>query len=261
MIIRAMLKALALPPLAQLLGILLALCWWNSALAWRRRLARLLMLSLGSLWLLSTPLVSHSLLSSLEQSFSAIGQAELSTLNDRVDAIVILGGGRREAAPEFSGQDVVAPRPLERLRYGAYLHRQTGLPILVSGGRVFNEPFSEAELMARELREHFGVSVQWQEDASRTTAENARLSFELLQQEGAGKTGRLRVALVTQSWHMPRAVMSYRQAGFEVVAAPTAFSFQSDRPTQWLPSASALATSSTALHEYLGLLVYRLEGG
>ena len=71
-------------------------------------------------------------------------------------AIVVLGGGRYSAAPEF-GQDVVGQSTLERLRYAARLHRQTDFPLLVTGGVPLNEAVSEAQLMAESLRNDFLV--------------------------------------------------------------------------------------------------------
>ena len=40
------------------------------------------------------------------------------------EAIVVLGGGRRAHAPEYEGE-TVSPATLERMRYGARLHRET----------------------------------------------------------------------------------------------------------------------------------------
>ncbi len=65
--------------------------------------------------------------------------------------------------------DSVSRRALERLRYGAYLHRLTGLPILVSGGAPYGEPVSEAELMQAALVSDFRVEVKWVEDKSANT--------------------------------------------------------------------------------------------
>ena len=50
-------------------------------------------------------------------------------------AIVILGGGVRRNAPEYGG-DTVGRLTLDRVRYGAFVARATGLPVLVTGGVV-----------------------------------------------------------------------------------------------------------------------------
>lgn len=171
-------------------------------------------------------------------------------------AIVILGGGRRSHAPEF-GTDTVSRLTLERLRYGARLARETGLPVLVSGGRPFSTAEPEAALMATSLREDFGVRVRWQEGVSRTTWENAVDTRRLL----AG-TGIRRIYLVTHARHMPRAVYAFRAQGFHVIPAPTGFTTADpDIPSLFdlLPSARALNNTYYACWEGLGLLWYHLR--
>jgi hypothetical protein len=67
-------------------------------------------------------------------------------------AIVILGARSYAAAPEYRG-DTVAAATLARMRWGARLHRQTGLPIMVSGGSPGGTRTSEAEQMKAALEE------------------------------------------------------------------------------------------------------------
>ena len=115
--------------------------------------------------------------------------------------------------------------------------------------------------MARVLRREFGVGARWLDERSRTTAENALESARILQASGV-----TRVLLVTHAAHMPRAVDVFQRAGLGVVPAPTAFmsappDFESDVPAvfAWVPSASALATTSAVAHEWMGRLWYRFR--
>jgi hypothetical protein len=48
-------------------------------------------------------------------------------------AIVVLGGGMEALAPEY-GVSSLRATSLERLRYGIWLGRETGLPVAFSGG-------------------------------------------------------------------------------------------------------------------------------
>ncbi|MEY2632860.1 MAG: hypothetical protein RIR00_1514, partial [Pseudomonadota bacterium] len=123
-------------------------------------------------------------------------------------AIVVLGGGLI-AGPEF-GELTVPGDVMLRLRYGAYLQRQTGLPILVTGGLGPDRgPVrSEADAMARTLERDFQVPVRWREGQSEDTEQNARYSAEILQAAGIR-----RVLLVSQAWHLPRAMRLFAQAG------------------------------------------------
>jgi len=203
-------------------------------------------LSLLTLLALSMPIVSGTLSRSLEQH-GPISHESLS----RAQAIVVLGGGSYHNAPEY-GQDTVGSTSLERARYGVHLQRQTGLPILVTGGAPFGgQP--EAELMASSIREEFGGRVRWVENASRDTAENALLSARLLREDGIS-----RIALISNVWHLPRALAHFEQVGLEVLPAPMSFSVaQEVSLSDFLPYAGALAESSRAIKEWLGRLSQR----
>jgi uncharacterized SAM-binding protein YcdF (DUF218 family) len=172
-------------------------------------------------------------------------------------AIVILGGGRLTNAPEYEGSDMPSYRTLARLRYGAKLQRQTGLPILVSGGKPDGSAVSEAAVMAASLRDDFSTPVKWLEQASDDTEQNAVFSAEILRQAGVKK-----ILLVTDALHMPRAQIMFARTGLEVVAAPTVF-FSRDRLTllSFLPSGEGMRRSEYALHEWLGILWYLLRHG
>jgi len=172
-------------------------------------------------------------------------------------AIVILGGGRISNAPEYNGEDIPNYQTLARLRYGARLQRQTGLPILVSGGMPDGSRVSEAALMANSLQEDFSVPVKWREEASDDTDKNAQFSAVILQQAGVRK-----ILLVTDALHMSRAQRMFTQAGLEVVIAPSIF-FSHERLTikSFLPSGEGLRRSDYAMHEWLGILWFTIRSG
>ncbi|MFJ2989740.1 YdcF family protein [Collimonas sp. NPDC087041] len=172
-------------------------------------------------------------------------------------AIVILGGGRLANAPEYANSDAPNYWTLARLRYGARLQRQTGLPILVSGGMPEGSKVSEAALMANSLRDDFAVPVKWLEGASDNTEQNAVFSAEILKRAGVTK-----ILLVTDALHMLRAQAMFVHAGLDTVAAPTVF-LSRDRLTllSFLPSGEGMQRSAYALHEWLGLLWYRIRSG
>jgi len=236
-----------LPPLNLLLVSVLGLFLVRS----RPRLGRMLLVaSLALLWLCATPYVADGALHLLEGSNKVVDPKK-----QPADAIVVLGGGTYFNAPEYGGIDTVSVQSLARLRYAARLQRETGKPILLSGGKPRGNETSEAQQMKAVLEKEFNVPVQWAEDASDNTMENARYSYQLLQ-----KSGIKRIYLVTHAWHMPRSVMAFQAAGFEVIPAPMAFSthYQTDL-LSFIPDAGSLAASRIFMHEVIGLLWYRLK--
>jgi uncharacterized SAM-binding protein YcdF (DUF218 family) len=221
----------------------------------RRQLRVALMLFIVAtlaLYLLSAGPVVSWMAAPLERT--AVLSMSEPRLADR-QAIVVLGGGRRRYAPEYGGETVSA-LSLERLRYGARLQRELNLPLAVTGGVVpyDSDAQSEAELMARVLREDFGRPARWVETRSRTTHENAAFTRKLL-----GADDVRRIILVSHAIHLPRAAPEFIRQGFDVLLAPTAFYTGASVELtfrHWLPSTGALFLSWYALHEYLGRLWY-----
>ncbi len=247
LIFKVLLGSLLLPPGNGLVLLLLA------ALFRRGRWAFRLAVLGGSLLLLqSLPLVSGTLMASLARQAGPVPQSP-----DGAQAIVILGSGLLRNAAEYGG-DTANERTLIRSRYGAQLARRWHLPILVTGGRPTDATRSEAEVMAGVLRDEFGIAARWQESRAMDTADNARYSAEILRAAGVK-----RILLVTQAFHMPRAVRLFRAAGLEVVPAPTHFRALPDRSLEMfdlLPQASAMQQSYFALHEWLGITWAALSG-
>lgn len=118
------------------------------------------------------------------------------------DAIVVLGAPLRH--------DRLSAVLAERVDAAAALFHAGGAPVVVaSGGLTAGATIAEADAIADALRAR-GVTEVLVERASRTTAENARLTAELLRARGAR-----RVWLVTQPFHGRRAARLFRAAGLE----------------------------------------------
>jgi uncharacterized SAM-binding protein YcdF (DUF218 family) len=235
---------LVLPPG---LFILLALVGLAFARTRARAGATIALVSLLVLYALCMPIVSSSLIQSLEPPYSDPAR------DKGGGAIVVLGAGSYPRAPEYDG-DTVSRMALERVRYGALLQRRTGKPILVTGGNPGRAQSTEAEQMKNVLKE-FGASVKWTEERSINTFENALYTRDILL-----KAGIRSVYLVTHAWHMPRAQMAFERAGLHVIPAPTAYQTRAGmRLLDFIPSAQALGDSYYFFHEVLGMLWYRLK--
>lgn len=243
-LLKKILTALALPPAGPLLLAALGLLLMRR----RPRLGQTLAWSgLVLLWLLSTPLVTKSMLAALED-VPPLDPARAKG----AQAIVVLGFGSYSAAPEYGG-DTVGSGSLERIRYAARLQRETGLPLLVSGGAPWGGT-PEGRAMQAALERDFGVKVRWVEDASADTRGNARLSAPLLRESGVK-----RVLLVTHAWHMRRAQAAFAAEQLETVAAPTGFETRGPfTALDALPGPGGLRAGRLALGEWLGGLVQAL---
>ena len=239
----AFLKQLPLPPVSLFLLALFGL----AILRWRPRLGRFCMgFALAALYALSTPLVGGALIRGVQA-----GDA-LTRYDHDAGAIVVLGAGVTAAA-EYGG-DTVSSASLVRLRYAARLNRLSGQPILVTGGWGSDLHLSEGEAMAQALETSFRAAAQWVETQAANTYENAVSSAAILHPLGI-----TRIYLVTNGWHMRRGVAAFEAAGFEVIPAPTAIHAEA-RPslTSLIPNAGSLGASAIAVHEWLGLIWYRL---
>jgi len=237
-----------LPPTINFLLIVIGLLLFNKF----KKCSRLLLfVGVLSLVIFSFPPFSHFFIKGLEQ-YPPLGPT---VIVNNEQAIVVLSGGSYPYAKEY-GKPIDGAAALERNHYAAFLYRETNLPILVSGGYVASSEISEASVMADTLINSFDVPVKWQETRSRNTAENAIYSVEILKQNNIHT-----IYLVTHAWHMARAVMMFKENGINVTPAPTIFT-QSLSNTYWanyLPTASALQTFRLALHEYIGILWYKLR--
>jgi uncharacterized SAM-binding protein YcdF (DUF218 family) len=172
-------------------------------------------------------------------------------------AIIVLGGGIIPRAPEYGVSDL-APTSLERLRYGLWLGRETGLPVGFSGGfgwaHLETTGRPEAEVAGRIAQQEYNRPLRWVESESRDTRENAIRATALLRGSGIKE-----IVLVTHAYHMPRARKVFEEAAagaFRITPAPMGFFVPVSRPVlDWLPSRRGFEQVSLALHELLGLLV------
>ena len=240
-------SAFLLPPL----NILVLLFVGVALLKRRPRLGRLVIfITCVALYAASTPV----LVSAVRRQFETIAPLSPTSPLPSADAIVVLSGGLYRNAPEYGG-DTISGHVLERLRYAAHLYRLTGKPVLVSGGSWRAGARPESQAIKESLEQDFRVPVQWLEDRSRNTRENAKLSAALLHKEGIRK-----IYLVTHALHMPRSREAFERVGFQVTPAPTIFATHEPLSVlHFLPHSSTLETSTILLHEWIGRVWYRLE--
>lgn len=252
-------------PLGLACVLLVVALWLTRRPRWRTTVVAL---ALALLWLGGNRIVAMLLMRSLEQTY--LPSAVLLNGELKADVIVVLGGGTRTGA---------YPRPTsevneagDRLLYAARLYRQGVAPhLLLSGGRaviVETTSVPEAESMAEILVE-VGVPREalWLEPVSRNTYENAVESLPILQAKGVK-----RIVLVTSASHMPRSVAVFAKTGLEVIPAATDFQVTQEdwayytqlnpliQFSNLLPRASDLERTTRVLKEYVGIVIYRVQG-
>jgi uncharacterized SAM-binding protein YcdF (DUF218 family) len=215
-------------------------------------------------------LASFGVVLMLVCGFSPLGNIMLLPLTERFpawhdtgrvpDGIVILGGSINpeltvaRGAPEINAS-------AERMTTAAVLARRyPNARIVLSGGNSnpLHPQSTEAEV-GRQFLENLGVPPGQivMEDRSRTTFENAKFTRDLVHP----KPGEYWL-VVTSAYHMPRSIGAFRAVGFDVDAYPVDWRTRGWRDA-WIPFdtvADGLLRLDTAVHEWVGLISYRLAG-
>jgi uncharacterized SAM-binding protein YcdF (DUF218 family) len=230
-------------------------------LAWRWTRLGLVVATIGGalLYLVSTPIVADYLIGSIR---NLAGAMPILPSDTPPGAIIVLSADYRRSDPPGQS-DTVGPLTLERLAEAARIERRLGLPVLVSGGRPAGVDNSLAGMMSTVLQDDFRVPVQWREDRSLNTFENAAFSADILRRAGVPSA-----LLITHCRDMARALWSFHAVGYPVTPAICSHQ-QSAGPRQnnevaqslsmseFFPEVPSLLISYRALHELIGLGWYR----
>jgi len=203
-------------------------------------------------------------------SFSPLGAVLIRPLEDRFpqppaemaapSGIIVLGGALDEGVSEARGTPTISASAARLTSAVALARRFPQAKLVFSGG--------SASLTERDHSEDKGVRDLWLslgvpaaqmmfEGKSRNTYENAIFTRDLVK-PSPGETW----LLVTSAWHMPRAMGIFRKVGFPVTPYPVDYlSYGNAR--DFAPSPSVLdhlTMLNFALHEWIGLVAYRLTG-
>jgi uncharacterized SAM-binding protein YcdF (DUF218 family) len=244
-----------LPNAVTLLLVLLALALFGARRSptgsrrmapWVRALALL-----GAVWAyaLSAPGLARGLLTPLEQFRPAV---DLATVQAGAD-IVLLASGSVE---RHEGRAVVRldRAAWERTAAAAALWQRSRARLFVVGGPLM-DGLSPARAMA-------DAAIAWGVPADRVVVDDrattTRDSYDRLPALAASP----QPWLVTSASHMRRALWSAEQKGLSLRAFPCDY-LSTDPPgwQQWLPSTFAVRQNAVALHEWVGLLAYRISAG
>jgi len=205
----------------------------------------------------------------LAYGFLPLSQAGLMVLENRfpipvladrpVDGIIILGGHTDSGLVSEQRNQPQQGSAAERLTIGLALHRRyPTVPLVFSGfsGHLVPRGWNEEEIIRRLLAE-LGISTDriLFEDKSRNTFENGVNSRALvLPQTGA------RWILVTSASHMPRSIGAFEAAGWRgLIPYPVDYR-TGTKINDYYSLSDGVDNMRTMLHEFAGLVMYRLTG-
>jgi uncharacterized SAM-binding protein YcdF (DUF218 family) len=227
------------------LGIVLLWTPWARTGRWLASLAIIVLM------LIAIFPVGGVMISGLENRFP---QAQ--ALPPTVDGIIVLGGATQPGLFRARGQIAVNDNA-ERLIEFAQLGRknENARLIFTGGGKSSNSEIPTEADVAKAVLEAAGLDTTRVlfEDAATNTYENAVLAAALVN-PSPGQSW----VLITSASHMPRAVGSFRAAGWEVIPYPVDFT-TGGGASSWRPRfkpTSGLARFSEAVHEWVGLATY-----
>ncbi|OZG75500.1 hypothetical protein BTA51_01505 [Hahella sp. CCB-MM4] len=220
-------------------------------LLWRGRKRaglRLTATGLVIVLLCSNGLFARQLVMPLESQYPAYD-------SQPVDYVLVLGNYHR-SAKGIPVTSVLEGDSMYRLTEGLRIARLNPEATLILSGYAFEDPVSNAEAY-RQVALALGINngrIKLMEQTKDTGEELETV---------AGMVGNRPLALVTSAYHMPRSMALASKQQLNVVAAPAA---HKNKPgvRSWLmdfiPSPSALELSHMAIHEYMGLIWYRMTG-
>ncbi len=171
--------------------------------------------------------------------------------------IVVLGGGIIPETPR-KGSGELSDSAMKRVYEGFLLYQNLQVPIVVTGGKLLGTEIPEAQIMKEELLK-MGVKPNdiYVEPLAKNTKQNAEFTLKLLEDYEVQK-----IYLVTSAIHLTRA-MNYFESytNIDVVPVPTDYKISREE-LKWydfLPNMRFLEATSSAWHEYLGLVKFKIS--
>ena len=178
---------------------------------------------------------------------------------DQVDGIIVVGGIINSHLSRDRGLSVVGGA-VERLTAMAKLAKlYPNAKVVFSGG---SGVVSHPNLKEAHFIEPFMLDMGLKsdriiyEDQARNTEENAKLSIKIAK-PNVGDTW----LLVTSAFHMPRAMGTFRKAGWNILAYPV--DYNTSRNFEWqffFDFSAGLMQINRFTHEVVGLIVYKITG-
>jgi uncharacterized SAM-binding protein YcdF (DUF218 family) len=176
------------------------------------------------------------------------------TLPEKVDGIIVLGGGENPLVSAIRKQPQVNGAA-ERLITFVYLaNRYPEAKLVYTGGtgHLRLQEFKGADA-AREVFQQLGLNTDRVlfESQSRNTIENIHLSHRMVHPKKGEKW-----ILITSAFHMPRSIGLFRKADGEVIPYPVDYISTGVLQYDWVPGGFyVIGQFNIGLREWIGCLV------
>ncbi len=236
--------------------LLIALCV-SAGLLWTRwtKVAKVVLTATAVVTVLVTILPIGSLLfGNLENRFPLVKK-----LPPDITGIIVLGGVVDQFITDDRKQMAIngAVERLTEFARLSLLYPNAKLIFTGGSGVLGSQSLKEADVI-KPLLVTLGLNPNRIifENQSRNTAENATMTKKIIKP-------RLdqRWLIITSAFHMPRAMGSFRQAGWNAIAYPVDYHQKSSHGfSLGLSLRTGLSSLSTSLHEWMGLTFYWLSG-
>lgn len=216
---------------------------------------RLTWIALAWLFLISTPFLPDALLKPLENKYPTLTKTTLERIKKPTNVLVLGAGFVNDL--KLSPNDQLAETALSRLAEGIRIYNILPQSILITSGYGNREETTSAEVMAKTAL-LLGVDSSrlfMQEKPTRTLEE--AMEYQSLFADTC------QLIVVTSAIHMPRSMYLFRKVGLNPMAAPTHHLYKkSEAPDPYyaFPSSKHIKKMEAAIHEYVGLLWYKLGG-
>ena len=237
--------------------VVLILLFAGTVFIWtkRQKLGRGL-ISIATLTLLVFTLlpINIFLMKPLEERFPVPTQ-----LPENLSGIIVLAGPEKPMVTWARGQPSFAEGAERLTTFVALARRYPQARLIYAGGSgALTQHGHGTTETARMLFKQLGLNSDRVlfDTKARNTFENAVNSFNLIGQQAEGDW-----VLITSAFHIPRSVGIFRKVGWNVIAYPVDYQTSGKLNYDWnIGSLYNFLEFSRGLHEWLGLIVYRVTG-
>jgi len=233
---------------------LLILSVLGAILLWTRfKLAGkwLVSLAAGFLLIFAALPVSSLLLIPLEERFP------VPVLPDKIDGIIVLAGAEEASITAARGQPAIASNGERLTTFVALARIYPEARLVFTGGMggLTNQNFDRT-VTVRMLFDQLGLDskrVEY-ENKSRNTAESANYTYDMINPQNQENW-----ILITSASHIPRSVGIFRKIGWDVIPYPVDYKTTGEVKLYY-SGLNGTYWAGIALHEWIGLLAYRITG-